>query len=724
MTALVLMVATPVLSMSNGALPAVPSLEVRPTPTPPVIDGVINPAEWTGAAHSDAFRQVTPLENAAPTERTELWLTYDADNIYVAIRCHDSAGLAGLRAYSMQRDRDTGSDDLVRIVLDPFHRQSDGYYFVLTAAGGKHDGLIQNNGQGNYQWDALWHGKVTRDAGGWSAEFAIPVKSLAFDPANDTWGFNVERPVRRKQEKMRWSNFVRIKSPLSLPDLGEIRGLAGLRQGRGIDFKPYASLTRHSQPTPDENEINFKPGFDLIWHVTPSLAATLTVNTDFADAEVDERQVNLGRFPLFFPEKRAFFLQDASLFTFGGSYRDPSSNFGGSYRDPLPFFSRRIGLAGDGTKVDLLGGLKLTGRVGPWTVGLLDVQMADHAGVDAKNLVVGRAALQVLKESSVGVTFTHGDPRSNGGNTFAGADFNYAHNHLPGNKTLNAHASAQFTDSDHTGGRGSAAVFTLNYPNEPFALSYNFAHIDSAFDPALGFVPRTGITQVHLWNRYRWIFKDRFIHSLDTWFETDHVMDLHGRMLERSMWFPGFRADTRAGDFFVLQYSDHREVLDAPFAISPGIFIPTGNHRGGTFHAIYRSARSRPVNLLLQYQHGGFFTGRRTDYEVEFSWRPSIHLELAAEWELSQIQLPQGDFDVRIVSAKAVYTFSSDLQLSLLGQYDNLSNELGVNFRLMWIVQPGNEIFFIINQGYYTSADYFRPTQNDTSLKAAWTYRF
>jgi hypothetical protein len=320
------------LLLNAGLLAAAPSLGVRPTATPPKIDGVLDDAAWRDAAHSDDFRQLEPLENVPATERSEVWVTYDADNLYVAVRCHDSGGRAGIRAYTMQRDRDTGSDDLVRVVLDTFHRQNDGYYFALTAAGGRLDGLIQNKEEGNDQWDAIWLGRTSVDDGGWSAEFAIPVKSLSFDPAATSWGFEIGRAIRRKQEVIRWSGRLRNKPTISLPQIGEIRGLAGFRQGRGLDFKPFASLIRHSRPRTDEKEIDIKPGIDLIWHVTPSLAATLTVNTDFADADVDERQVNLGRFSLFFPEKRAFFTQDASLFTFGGI------NDGGA----VPYFSRRI----------------------------------------------------------------------------------------------------------------------------------------------------------------------------------------------------------------------------------------------------------------------------------------------------------------------------------------------------------------------------------------------
>jgi hypothetical protein len=690
-----------------------PALEVMSTTTPPKIDGVLDDPAWRGAAHSDAFRQVSPQENVAPTERTEFWVTYDADAVYVAIRCHDAGGAGSIRAWSMQRDQDNGSDDVVRIVFDTFHRQSDGYYFGLTAAGGKHDGLVQNKNEGNDQWDGLWFGRVTRDATGWSAEFAIPVKSLAFDPGNATWGFNVMRSIRRKQELVRWSGFSRAKSNLSLPDAGELRGIAGLRQGRGFDFKPYASINRHSDPAPDEKRFEFNPGFDLVWHVTPRLAATLTVNTDFADAEVDERQVNLGRFPLFFPEKRAFFTQDASLFTFGGIDSDP-----------LPFFSRRIGLADDGTKVDLLGGVKLTGRTGPWTVGLLDVQIAEHAGVASKNLLVGRAALQVLAESSAGIVFTRGDPRINGENSLVGADFNYTNNHVAGDRVLTASASLQYTDSDYARGQGGAGVLKVRYPNEPYAANLWVQRIGNNYDPALGFVSRTGVNQVATWHRYRWNFKDRLVNNVDLSVETNVFTDLHGRLLERGYWYPEIEIDTTRGDYAYFHYQDHREVLDVPFAIRPNVIIPAGRYDWSAPRVIAGTTKSRAVDVRFDVQTGGFYGGKQHSFQTNVGWRPSSHLEFALNGTLRQIRLPQGRFDLRLGEARATYTFSPDLQLSLLAQYDNFSHELGTNFRVKWTVKPGDEIFLIVNQGYDTFAERFRPTQNDTSLKGAWTLRF
>ncbi|MBA4136571.1 MAG: hypothetical protein C0518_04565 [Opitutus sp.] len=691
---------------------ATPTLDVQPTTTPPVIDGVIRPGEWTGTAHSDAFRQVIPVEEADPTERTEFWVTFDTNFIYVAIRAHDSDP-ARIPAVSLARDQDDGSDDLLRIVIDPFNRANDGYFFALTAAGGKHDGLIQNKSEGRFEWDGIWHGKASVDAAGWSAEFAIPAKTISFDRANADWGFNVGRAIRSKNEAMRWSGYSRLKSSTSLPDLGTLRGLAGLQQGRGLDFKPYASATRRSAPAPDEKRFELNPGFDLIWHLTPSLAATFTLNTDFADAEVDQRRVNLGRFPLFFPEKRAFFTQDAPLFSFAGIREDP-----------LPFFSRRIGLARDGTKVDLLGGAKLTGRAGPLTLGLLDVQLDEHAGIESKNLFVGRAALNVLDESSVGLIATHGDPRHNGDNTLVGADFNYVNNRFLGRKVLALHSAVQRSESDWAGGTGTAATFEIDFPNDPLRLTWHFNRISERFDPALGFVSRTGIQTAHLFNAWSWNWPNsNRVRRATAFAETKLVADLDGRRLDQQTWL-GYEGETAAGDFFNGQVKRTRERLDAPFQIWPGVIVPAGDYEWDLARTILASTRARPVNLRLELATGGFLSGTRDEYMVNIAWRPSARVELSTDWLVNDVDLPTGRFHLRVASARALWFATPDLQFSLLGQYDNLSESLGVNFRVRWTVQPGNEVFFVVNQGYDTSLDRFRPRGNETSLKGAWTFRF
>lgn len=702
----------PALLLAAVTAAAQPALDVRPTAAPPVIDGVLSPGEWDGAAHTAAFRQVIPVENGEPSERTEMWVTFDAHHVYVAVRSHD-ANAASIPQVSLVRDQDDGSDDLIRIVFDPFHRANDGYFFSLTAAGGKHDGLIQNKGEARFEWDGIWHGKASVDASGWTAEFAIPTKTISFDPANPVWGFNVGRALRKKNEVMRWSGYSRLKSTTSLPDLGRLNGLTGLEQGRGLDFKPYASLTVRSDPRPDEKRTELNPGFDVIWHVTPSLAATFTVNTDFADAEVDQRRVNLGRFPLFFPEKRAFFTQDAPLFAFAGIQQDP-----------LPFFSRRIGLAADGTKVDVLGGIKLTGRAGPLTLGLLDVQIDEHAGIESKNLFVGRAAMNVLAESSVGLIATHGDPRHNGDNTLVGADFNYVNNRFLGRKVLTVRGAVQHTDSDWAGGTGTASTLAVGFPNNPYETFWFFSRIDERYDPALGFVPRTDIQNLNAFNAWHWNWDDsQPLRRFTVFAEGDLVTDLDGRRLDRTVWL-GVEGELPAGDFFNVQYQSSRERLDEPFVIRPGVTVPATDHGWELVRARFGTTRARPVNVRLEAATGGFLDGDRTDYLASFGWRPSARVELTADWQLNDIELAGGSFHVRVASARLVYFATPDLQFSLLGQYDNFSEKLGVNFRVRWTVQPGNEVFLVMNQGYDTSFDRFRPTGNETSLKGAWTFRF
>lgn len=689
-----------------------PALDARPTHTPPTIDGIIRPGEWDGAAHSNAFRQAMPVENADPSEHTEFWVTYDADNLYIAVRAHDREA-ATIPAIALRRDQDDGSDDLIRIAIDPFHRANDGYFFALTSAGGKHDGLIQNKGEPRFEWDAIWHGKVSIDAHGWSAEFAIPAKTISFNPANPTWGFNIGRAIRRRNEAVRWSGYSRLKNSISLPDMGEIRGISNLHQGHGVDFKPYASLTARSHPRPGEKNTEFKPGFDLIWHVTPSLAATFTVNTDFADAEVDERQVNLGRFPLFFPEKRAFFLQDAPLFTFAGLSQNP-----------LPFFSRRIGLAADGSKVDILGGIKLTGRAGPLSLGLLDVQLDEHAGVDSKNLFVGRASLNVLEESTVGLIATHGDPRGNGDNNLVGADFNYVNNRFLGNKVLIARASAQFTDSDYAGGRGDVRSFRLSLPNEPLEVHWIYHRISDRYDPALGFVRRTGIQSLLYMHHWHWNFSPasplrKAIFQVDG----DFTFDLHGRRLDRAAWLSAELHGQRRDRAYVWVEFGAERLLD-PFAIRPGIVVPAGDYRWTAFAGELETSPSRPLRARAEFRFGPYLSGRRTDFAPSLIWQPSPRFELKASVAARDFDLREGHFVSRLASARATYFPTPDLQLSLLAQYDNFSEQLGTNFRVKWIVQPGNEIYFVVNQGYDTSLDRFRPTGNETSLKGAWTFRF
>jgi hypothetical protein len=697
------------------ALPlgAKPALDVHPTATPPAIDGRLDDAAWREAAPITDFRQVSPQENVAPSERTEVRITFDADRLYVAFRCFDSEP-DKIIAKEMQHDRDTGSDDLVRFAIDTFHRQSDGYFFALTAGGSKHEGIIQNKESIVMEWDAIWEGRTARDATGWTAEFAIPMKSLAFDPAGSVWGFDCERIVRRKQERMRWSGLSRTKGVATLPELGELRGLTGLRQGRGLELRPFASLSY--APLHDragEPVWKLKPGFDFTWHMTPSLAATLTVNTDFAETEVDDRQVNLSRFSLFFPEKRDFFLQDAALFSFA----DIDSS-------PYPYFSRRIGLAPDGTPVDILAGLKIAGRLGRVSVGVLDTQIDATDTVRSKNLLVARTAVQLSPAMSAGLLLTNGDPRIDGHNTVGGVDFNYVNTHVAGSKTVHVHTWLVGTDSALAGGRDHAEAVQFRYPNEPWNIYAYAGRYGAKYDPALGFVPRAGIGEFTLSPAYVWRSKSAWVQQIWSIYRFSGVTDLHGHLLDSTLNLPLIELDSPTGGYFVLEEQRTRETVTEPFALLGGVTIPARVYHGNYHSLSFGTSRSRAVSGRFQVSELDFYTGTRRDYEPSMEWRASRYFFASVGWNLRRITLPQGRYDVHVANARINVSFSPDLSLNTVAQYDNQSKQLGLNARLKWIVQPGNEVFLVWNQNYDADSDHLHARAAKIATKAAWTIRW
>lgn len=689
-----------------------PVLELQSTDVAPIIDGRLDDACWARAAVIRDFRQVEPRRDELPTEATEVRVTYDADHLYIAFRCDDHAPTE-IRASQMQHDGDNNSDDLVRFVLDTFHRESDGYFFEVSAAGGRTEGIVENKTEVREEWDAIWRAVSRIGATGWTAEMAIPFKSLAFDPAGSAWGFDVERVIRRKQEIIRWSGRSQARPVTSLPDLGEISGLHGLRQGRGVDFAPYASATYASRGAPSgDGRFQLKPGFDLAWHITPALAATLTVNTDFAETEADERKINLTRFSLSLPEKRAFFLQDAALFSFGSSEEPP---FG--------FYSRRIGLAPDRMPVDIQAGVKIAGRLGRVSLAALDLQVAATGSLAAKNLFVARTKVQVLAESSAGLIVTRGDPSVPGGNTTIGADFNYHTSQLAGGRALDLQAWALASDSDATG-RGTAAALQLVYPNEPFDGSFYLGRYGERFDPGLGFAPRTGIYELKGMLGWTWRPAQGRWRQFRVEIKPELVADLAGRLESVDFNLPELEWKTNAGGKFKLEHAAFLERLDGPYEIADGVVIAPGTYRWERGEFELTTSSARPLGLALKVKDGGFYTGHRRDYEGTLTWRASRHFFASLDGKMSDIRLATGGFTTWVARFQAKYLFSPDLTLNALTQYDSKSRTLGLNVRLKWTVQPGNELFLVWNQGYAEENEHWRPTSTQLTTKAAWTLRF
>jgi hypothetical protein len=388
---------------SIGAQEALPeggrekSVRIVRAATPPVIDGVLDEEAWQLAAQIEDLHEIQPTEYAQASERTVIYLMYDADAIYIAARLYDREPHEITARILRQGERVFG-DDWFSVLLDPFNDKRSGYRFQTNPNGLREEGLFQNISEEQWDWQGIWYTASTIDDQGWVAEMAIPFKTLSFNPNNDTWGINFRRAIARRDERTGWVSRNRNSDPSTS---GIVIGLEGLEQGLGLDVMPSMSVSRRRPFDGTATTTDTDPSLDVFYKVTPSLTTALTINTDFSATEVDDRQINLTRFGLFFPEKRDFFLQDADIFEFGGLEQNGR-----------PFFSRRIGLSDEGEPVDLDVGGKLTGRIGRFNIGVLSVRQ-DGIGttLPADNATVGRVSANLLEESEHRHDPHRGQPR-------------------------------------------------------------------------------------------------------------------------------------------------------------------------------------------------------------------------------------------------------------------------------------------------------------------------
>lgn len=684
--------------------------------TAPVIDGRLNEPAWDDAAVIDDFTQVDPREGAEPTERTVIRLLYDRDAFYIGIRAHDSRP-DGVLVKELQRDERQNGSDWVAVVLDTFFDQRNGFFFQINPGGARRDALVEDQSNIRYDWDGLWDGRAVRDDKGWSAEIAIPFKTVSFNPDSSRWGFNAQRFIRRKNETIRWRAAKQDRSIISLQHAGVLRGLYDRDQGLGVDVKPSLTFRHRDNSRTGTQGLDIEPALDVFYKPHPTVTAALTLNTDFAQTEVDERRVNLTRFPLFFPEKRAFFLQDAGIF-----------DFGGLNRSPLPFFSRRIGIGPRGGEQEIRAGLKVTGRTQRFNFGLLDVQMADDPTLGSKNLAVGRLSANVLEESTVGIVATRGDPTTTGDNRLIGADFNYRNSQDFGDATVTSS-----TWIEHTSSSGEAVVgdssedvalgSKFNYSSDTWSVDLAAEHIGDNLNPALGFVRRLGVRQYFSRLRHRWRF-DGPLERLDMEADAQVVTNLDDHLETLQLTPLRFTLENTQGDWAQLSLEHRREDLFEPFEINDGVVIPTGSFDWERGRLRLRTSEGRALRGTTDISFGDFFTGSRWDVRTGVEWRASRHFFASAEFERNHVELPQGEFTTDIARARVNIAFTPDLAWNNLLQYDNVSEMLSTSSRVQWIVEPGNEVFLVFRQNFREDGERFERVNTTASAKAGLTLRF
>jgi len=706
------------------------------------IDGVLDDEVWSQALLVDDFHQYDPVEYAEPSQKTEVWIYYTEEALYIAHHFwEDDPSL--ISANILRQGQGLQADDLLAVILDPYLDRRNGYRFEVNANGVRWEGLFQNITSIDSSWDGIWQTQASRDETGWYGEMRIPFQTISFNPDSDSWGINFRRAIRRNNESIAWVSRNRQVNPSIA---GTITGLEGMQQGVGLDIVPSMLLRQDRVIGPDGmTEQNFEPQLDVFYKITPQLNASLTLNTDFSAAEVDSRQVNLTRFSLFFPERRDFFIRDSDIFEFGqigtGGF-DQSAGAGNpavpnvSAQNARPFFSRRVGLSPSGSPIDINAGAKLSGRIGDWNVGSLFISQGedDAIGLEAQNIFVGRAALNVLSESQVGVIATSGDPQSNTDNNLLGVDFRYRNSRLPGGRAVQGVFFYQKTDTDGKSGDDASWGFGVSAPNnQGWRGAYNYKRIEKNFDPAVGFVARTDMEDHALDFGYRHFFRPGgYARSIYFGYDGYQSHDLtDGRVISSNM---GLRitANNNFGDGAFTRIMKSREILRRDFVInrssdgSRQVVIPAGDYSFYENLLGLQLGNQRKISGRITTRFGDYYNGKRWQRGAGLNWRPTRNYDIGVNYTETEIDLPAGNFTVRLFTLNTRIAFSSTLSWSNLLQYDNVSEVMGFNSRLHWIPQAGRQAFLVFNYGLqdFDKDNTFVSTGADISLKFNYTFRF
>jgi len=636
-----------------------------------------------------------------PTEVTELRIVYDDSNLYLGLFCSDSQPArisANTMAHDAFEDEESG-DDIVKVLLDPFLDRRNAFIFIVNARGARSEGLAFGE-HASLDWDGIWDARSRVRPDGWSAEIKIPFKTISFKPNLPHWGLNVERYIPRKQETIRLAAVRQDNFFNNAAEAAHLEGIRDLKLGLGITFRPYGTsrvLKTHTDPA--STDYQWDGGFDLYKNFTPNFVGALSYNTDFAETEVDERRINLTRFPLYFPEKRTFFLEGSEIFNFGTTSTESFS----------PFFSRRIGLY-QGQQVPLLFGAKAFGRLGNTNLAFIDV-MTDRfqdLGLSRQNFFAGRIYQNILAESKVGLIFTSGSPTGER-NTLAGLDLIYQTSRFRGNRNLSIGGWYVYNWNTIEAGRHGAFGFKIDYPNDLWDIVTTYSYYGEAVDPGLGFLPRRNVQTYSFGMAYMprpekgFIGRTvrQFFHEL----RFNFYWDLAGRLETRTIQVNPFDFQTESGEHFEFSISPKRDVLPYDFEVADGVIIPAGGYNFTQFNLEFRSASHRPVSIDLEHQFGQFYSGRLHQTELGLNLRLKGYATLAINADLVRGNLPQGRFSENVFQVKADFFLSPRLGLMNYIQYDDVSRELAINVRFRWELSPGNVIYLVYNKNWEKSWD-------------------
>ncbi len=678
----------------------------------PVADGRLDEEVWALAAVAGGFTQTEPVDGAEPTYATEVFVAYTRDALLIGARMEDDDP-AAIVAREYRRDANLESDDNFFVVLDPYHDHRSGVFFSTNPVGTRQDGLIQNEGAAiNNEWDGVWSVGSRRTEGGWVTEMVIPFETLRFPRGTPEFGVNFGRQVARTREIVFWAPISvdwGFNAMWRISAYGVMHGMEHADPGGRIKLKPFgvAGITGEGEERAGTGDL----GLDAKVSLGSNLNLDVTLNTDFAQVEADEQQVNLTRFELFFPEQREFFLENAGLFQVGETTRpfEPPEMF--------LFFSRRIGLSDDGEIIPILGGARVTGKLGATDVGAFHIRQQEFEGVSpATGFTALRLRRDVLERSSIGVmaldrTQTGGDSHRVGA-----ADFSWAPTE---SATITGFAAQSATPGVE--GRESAFGVTGQMGDDRWNMFATYTDIGEGFRSELGFVPRTGVRKVRvdgLWSprigRYgiRQIFMGPGIIRIT---EPDGSIQTQNVSLG-----PFFLFDD--GSQFFFNVSQNIEGLSESFELRDGVVIEEGQYTTTNFMTMANTSESRRVSFNLFAMNNGFFDGRLRVYSPGVAVRPHPRLRLQVNYSRSEVRLPQdnGHFNTNLVVLRGLVALSPDAFIRGLLQWNDDDGNFSGNVQLRWNYRPGSDIYVVYNERQPFGIDSTEPSYRELLAKLTW----
>ena len=692
------------------------------------IDGLLNEPEWKMVLPAKDFIQRDPIQGSPATEKTEVYVIHDKENLYIGAILFDS-NPDGILAYQKRRDQSLRTDDRFMWILDTFLDGRTGYFFEVNPAGLLGDGLIIGGDSYwgiNKDWNGIWDARVVVIPEGWSVEVIIPFRTLNFDPNLDTWGINFQRTVRRKNEDMKWEGFERNKKITQPIHAGYLKGLKNLTQGNGLEFKPYFSLKNQEMNMVKDNFNDI--GFDVSINITSGLKASLTYNTDFAEAEVDQRRVNLTRFPLRYAEKRGFFLEGAGVYSFAPR------------NDVTPFFSRRIGLS-DGEQIPINYGGRLSGQIGNYEIGVIQAQTNSKGDIAGENFTVARVKRAFLKQSYFGLVYTDRssrtmEPDSNElDQSLFGADLELKTSEFMGDKNLQfqtffVHHTAPYSKPELSISDLSVRGFRITYPNDIFRSHVSYREFGSNYNPAVGFGRRNGFKRIQpSFSYHPRPEKYDFIRQVEFGIQYEFMTDLENKMLKKQTTITPFNIRFESQDQLSAKIVSLIEYLDKPFTIYEDITIPIEEYSSEELQVKFETSEKRMLSTEFEYQTGDFWNGQKQTIKTQISVKPFSGFNIQTEYEKNTVKLSGKSFNTELYNFElGIYPTPRTAIFSNL-QYDNVSDALGLFAKLQHTIRPGSDFYLVYTHNWISLSDQIfdfdlMTVSKVSSLKINYSLRF